>query len=489
MLPSLGDAPDGVNPSKKARSFLHQVEDMQGFVARPLHPSLEGKHIFTEIDLPEVPEWEVLLLLKHADLEGTPITVVTYRSKTDKTKFGRVMITLHKGWEKIKGLQDDCPNFFQQMTVDKKHQESSVVMWSTGKAIGLHGDNRALYKATMAMLEKKGILLGRGFDTYMLKCIHGDGPIKGMWLTARNITGDPTHLSYSMSENELHNEDVVRGWRQGNNLPELVDMDYTIVRKAGQATIASYTSHSGAMGCLSDSTSGETTYASVWEEDTFCKRLQHSAYTDEGTYSLAVLGSIKQENIPHWLDALRALPLIPLDSSTEPMPAANCLKPAGEFYRTLHCRPVANNSDGMGNMGVEVHSLRCVGGDEANLSALGRVYKVEDGPERYKVVDPEEHGAHTSAGRTKAQEKKKATIWDTLAECPNHGWTVKTSMVGKNKRDLYYHALFTGHLSKKALSLRKLSEFLASRPWKDYMTQKKQQHPLWANGSHTLVVD
>ena len=116
-----------------------------------LHTALD-KHIFTEHNLPTVPELEVYQLIKHANLSDK-ITVATYRSKTDPAEYGRVMISLHKGWEDIAGLRKDCPNFFQQMQVDKKHQDSLVLMWSTGKAMAKHVDNRALYKATMDLLD------------------------------------------------------------------------------------------------------------------------------------------------------------------------------------------------------------------------------------------------------------------------------------------------------------------------------------------------
>ena len=103
------------------------------------------------------------------------------------------------------------------------------------------------------------------------------------------------------------------------------------------------------------------------------------------------------------------------------------------------------------------------------------------------MVDTHTHGEQISKGLAKGIAEKKKSIWDTLAEYPDNGWTVKTSSTGRNKRELYNHAHFTANNKKRGgISGVALMELLASQAWKDHMTQKKKQLPLWRMG-HRLA--
>ena len=450
-------------------------------------------HLRVEEDMPVVPEEEFHQLhKKYTNNDDGLIKLAYFQSKTAKGRCGRGMFVFRKGWQNLKHLKEDCPNLYAQLLVEQKYQESFVLMWSNGKAIGLHTDNRALDKATMKILAALGIDLNdyREFDHYNVKCIQGGGPKQGYYITGRNLAGAPTNFFFHPTDQPVRNSNLVQSTGLGHTLLGPENALLNIERQPGMMTFASTQLQGGGMSYEE----GKGCKVVDWKADPARKAILHGANVEKGGFSFAILGTMAEENVELYMKELKGLPRHPPPTYTELMPKgyfAPSTKP--RYFEVLlsECKH-ANNADGTGGMPPEVHKVRSVGGDPANLPQLGLMYTDAEALSGLKAVSATQHGEHTSKGRRKKEAEKKEAIEDTLAKYPGHGWTNKSMGTNKNKRTRHYHAHFApignqGGAWLSGISTRALQELLASPAWKDHVTQKQKQLTPWATVKPTLV--
>ena len=492
------------------------------------------EHVKIANNLPKIPQCELHELAEnYANQPDGLIKLVNFMSKEKAGRYGRGMFAFHKGWECIAGLKEACPNLVAQLLIEQDYHESMVLMWSTGKAIGKHGDKRALTKATKEQLIALGFKpeqlerLG-GHKSYELKCIHGGGARPGMLITGRNVDGAPTGLFYDPTAHPVGNKAIVQGTNLGAYLPEAEDVMCRFTRAAGMCTFATMDLHSGGVAYADN---GHVTTLD-WQANTEAKRLLHGAYVEDGAYSLAILGSMPEENMEAYLSALRRLPVVPTPIRSRLMPD-NYFHPGNGFELRLAGCPASSNADGCGGLPKEQHALRCVGGEQELLADAGRIYgdgeggytvattedhalrcvggKQElladaglvygDGSGGYTVATTEEHGQEISKGMLNRRADADKKLFKRLkADCPTHGWTVEHTTItasntlsGQSTRTKYMHRhfrpqhIFPGAQAKNYFTRSQLLRLLDMDAWKAYIARKNKDHPQQLYGFASVV--
>jgi len=506
------------------------------------------EHVKIVNDLLTIPQRELLELAEtYANQLDGLIKLVNFKSKEKAGRHGRGMFGFHKGWECIPGLKEACPNLVAQLLIEQEYHESMVLMWSTGKAIGKHGDKRALNKATQKQLLALGFKLEElealgGHRSYELKCIHGGGARPGMLITGRNVDGAPTQLFYDPTPHPVDNKSIVRGANLGPYLPKAEDVMCRFTRPAGTATFASMALHGGGVAYADDG----HVMTLDWQADHRAKRILHGAYIEEGSYSIAILGSMREENMQPYLSALRRLPVVPTPVRSLPM-RTNYFVPGNGFEEVLADCPASANADGCGGLPRDVHALRSVGGEQHLLAHAGQVYGdgsggytvastadhalrsvggstadhalrcaagkpqlcqshpglvYGDGSAGYTVATTEDHGQQISKGKLNRRADAEEELFKRLkADCPAHGWTVehgtrasKVALSGQTTTAKYMHQHFRpqpifggSRAGLPHFSRSQLLRLLDMDVWKAYIGRKNKDHPQQLYGFARVV--